>query len=124
LKASLDLLNLNKELKSHQEDKLKLEQRSTEEAKKQAELAKKQAMASAVMDPATKNMLSVYQAFMNTGVLNEKQAKYFTAEVGRENDFRSSKMFGSHKDHNNGFTNVGIFSWQKDRATDLMSFLS
>ncbi|MFX4827908.1 hypothetical protein ABTB65_19465, partial [Acinetobacter baumannii] len=52
------------------------------------------------------------------------QAKYFTAEVGRENDFRSSKMFGSHKDHNNGFTNVGIFSWQKDRATDLMSFLS
>ncbi|MFH3939099.1 hypothetical protein ACJBLD_10860 [Acinetobacter nosocomialis] len=124
LKASLDLLNLNKELKSHQEDKLKLEQRSTEEAKKQAELAKKQAMASAVMDPATKNMLSVYQAFMNTGVLNEKQAKYFTAEVGRENDFRSSKMFGSHKDHNNGFTNVGFFSWQKDRATDLMSFLS
>ncbi|QNV45572.1 hypothetical protein IEE82_10625 [Acinetobacter baumannii] len=64
----------------------------------------------------SRNMLKVYQAFMNTGVFSDQQARYLTAEVGRENDFRSSKMFGSHKDKNNGFTNVGIMSWQKSRA--------
>lgn len=71
----------------------------------------------------SRNMLKVYQAFMNTGVFSDQQARYLTAEVGRENDFRSSKMFGSHKDKNNGFTNVGIMSWQKSRAKDLMSML-
>ncbi|WEI17153.1 hypothetical protein PY247_11335 [Acinetobacter proteolyticus] len=69
-------------------------------------------------------MLKTYQAFINTGMFTDQQARYFTAEVGRENDFRSSKMFGSHADNNNGFTNVGILSWQKDRAKELMSFLS
>ncbi|MCH4243760.1 tape measure protein [Acinetobacter gerneri] len=94
----------------------------TEEAKKQQKLAEKQAVLLAGNNEQTRNMLRVYQAFRNTG-LGDKQARVMTAQVGRENDFRSSAMFGSHGDFNNGYTNTGFISWQKGRSANLMKFL-
>ena len=59
----------------------------------------------------------VYEAWKSAG-LNEQQAKIMTAEVGRENDYNPNYLFGYHEDHNNGKTNVGMLSWQGDRATE------
>jgi hypothetical protein len=67
-------------------------------------------------------MSSVYNAFVNAG-FSENQAKAMTSEVGRENDFRPDVIFGTHADAANNATNLGFFSWQKDRATALQSFL-
>lgn len=94
----------------------------TKEAEKQQKLAEKQLVALAGNNEQTRNMLRVYQAFRNTG-LGDKQARVMTAQVGRENDFRSSAMFGSHGDFNNGYTNTGFISWQKGRSANLMKFL-
>lgn len=110
-------------LKEQTKDREDSEKKIEEAKKRQLELTQKQALVAASGNETTKNMLKVYQAFMNTGAFSDQQARYLTAEVGRENDFRSSKLFGSHKDNNNGFTNVGIMSWQKSRAKDLMSSL-
>ncbi|HCP6178785.1 hypothetical protein [Acinetobacter baumannii] len=110
-------------LKEQTKDREESEKKIEETKKRQLELTQKQALVVASGNETSRNMLKVYQAFMNTGVFSDQQARYLTAEVGRENDFRSSKMFGSHKDKNNGFTNVGIMSWQKSRAKDLMSML-
>ncbi|MEQ1066290.1 tape measure protein [Acinetobacter sp. XH1741] len=91
------------------------------ERKQTKELAK-QAVLLAGNSEQTRNMLRVYQAFRNAGV-GDKQARVLTAQVGRENDFRSESMFGSHKDANNGYTNTGFISWQKGRSTKLMQAL-
>lgn len=61
--------------------------------------------------------MMVYEAWRSAG-LDEQQAKIMTAEVGRENDYNPNYLFGYHKDHNNGKTNVGMLSWQGDRATE------
>lgn len=92
------------------------EQRKTKEMEKQSAIA-------ANTDQTTRNMLKVYQAFMNTGVLTDKQARYLTAEVGRENDFKNSGLYGSHTDKNNGQKNTGMISWQKSRAVNLEKYL-
>lgn len=92
------------------------EQRKTKEMEKQSAIA-------ANTDQTTRNMLKVYQAFMNTGVLTDKQARYLTAEVGRENDFKNSGLYGSHTDRNNGQKNTGMISWQKSRAVNLEKYL-
>jgi hypothetical protein len=44
---------------------------------------------------------------------------YMLGDVGRENGFQPQFMFGAHRDANNGEKNIGIFSWQKDRAIAL-----
>ena len=67
------------------------------------------------------NMVAVYEAFKKAG-MNDNQAKIMTAEIGRENDF-GNDLWGSHKDKENGLTNVGMMSWQNDRATKLMAHL-
>lgn len=61
---------------------------------------------------------SVYNAFTNAG-FSSNQAKALTAEVGRENDFREQYVFGSHKDAANRLSNLGFFSWQGNRNTQL-----
>lgn len=106
-----------KKLKDLGEDITKAEKSKTQELEKQNALRVN-------ADKTTRNMLMVYQSFMNTGVLTDKQARYFTAEVGRENDFQNKGLYGSHTDVNNGQKNIGMISWQKDRAVNLEKYLS
>ena len=65
-------------------------------------------------------MAMVYQAGLNNG-LSPNQARAFTAEVGRENDFNPNFIFGEHRDSNRN--NVGIISWNQGRRDNLYSFL-
>lgn len=99
------------------------EKKATEQKRLQLEYARKQQIILAGTDERTRNMLKVYQAFMNTGALSDKQARYLTAEVGRENDFKTQNLYGGHVDHNNGAKNLGMLSWQKDRAGSLANSL-
>ncbi|MFW1734218.1 tape measure protein [Acinetobacter sp. ULE_I037] len=117
-----DLWVLDQKRKTLSDEASKSEKERTKEFEKQQKLQEKQAVALAGNNEQVRNMLRVYQAFRNTG-LGDKQARVMTAQVGRENDFRSSAMFGSHGDFNNGFTNTGFFSWQKGRSANLMKFL-
>lgn len=61
---------------------------------------------------------AVYDSFKSRG-LSHAGALAMTAEVGRENNFQSKWLFGIHTDPANKATNIGMFSWQKDRATAL-----
>lgn len=65
-------------------------------------------------------MAMVYQAGLNNG-LSPNQARAFTAEVGRENDFNPNFIFGEHRDSNRN--NVGIISWNQGRRDNLYNFL-
>lgn len=65
-------------------------------------------------------MKMVYQAGLNNG-LSPNQARAFTAEVGRENDFNPKYIFGEHRDSNRD--NVGIISWNQGRRTNLYRYL-
>ncbi|ENU92102.1 hypothetical protein F971_01989 [Acinetobacter vivianii] len=94
----------------------------TESIRKQNKEIERQAVLLAGNDEKARNMLRVYQAFRNAG-FSDKAARVMTSQVGRENDFSAKHMFGAHKDENNGFTNVGFFSWQKDRADKLLPYL-
>ena len=67
-------------------------------------------------------MNQVYQAFINNG-LSPNQARAFTAEVGRENDFNPKFLFGSHGDMANKKTNLGFISWQGKRRENLIKFM-
>ncbi|WP_215898496.1 hypothetical protein [Acinetobacter colistiniresistens] len=111
---------LQEQTKVREESEKKIE----EAKKRQLEMQKKQTVLAASSNATTRNMLKVYQAFMNTGMFTDQQSRYLTAEVGRENDFKTSLLFGGHNDHNNGAKNLGMLSWQKDRATNLASILS
>lgn len=51
------------------------------------------------------------------------QARALIGELGRENDFNISTMFGFHKDDANHKQNGGIFSWQGDRAKALQAHM-
>ncbi|OAM23525.1 phage tail tip lysozyme [Eikenella corrodens] len=68
------------------------------------------------------NMLAIYDAARANG-LSHNQAAAFTAEVGRENGFRSHIMSGSHTDDANHRTNKGIISWQNERSRNLDSWM-
>ena len=68
------------------------------------------------------NMAAVYQAFLNAG-FSTNQARALTAEVGRENGFRSNLLWGSHSDPANRARNVGMFSWQSGRDKKLLKQL-
>lgn len=61
----------------------------------------------------TQRRLAVYNAFRKQG-LNHASAVMLTGEMGRENDFRASHMFGNHKD--SARWNTGIMSWNSDRS--------
>lgn len=61
----------------------------------------------------TQRRLAVYNSFRKQG-LSHQAAVMFTGEMGRENDFRASYMFGNHKD--SGRWNTGIMSWNSDRS--------
>lgn len=71
---------------------------------------------------ASENQMMVYNAFKNSG-MSDAQAKAMTAEVGRENDYNDKNLYGTHTDDKNHVTNQGMFSWQKDRRTKLVSFM-
>lgn len=69
----------------------------------------------------------IYQAFLKAG-LSPNQAKAITAEVGRENDYKPSIVFGSHvdpaKDKNgNNIINTGMISWNGARGEKLRELL-
>lgn len=67
-------------------------------------------------------MKGVYSSFLNAGFSHEG-ALALSGEVGRENGFNSKYIFGDHSDPANAARNVGFFSWQKDRATNLLNEL-
>lgn len=121
--VEVKLLEQGYKLKEQTKDREESEKRIEEVQKRQLEMQKKQNVIAASANETTRNMLKTYQALMNTGVFSDQQARYFTAEIGRENDFKSGALFGGHTDHNNGAKNLGMISWQKDRATKLASYL-
>lgn len=114
--------SLNDKRQKAAQAQAKSDKDATKEAEKQLKLKEKQAVLLAGNDERMRNMLRVYQSFRSAG-LGDKQARVMTAQVGRENDFVSSAMFGSHKDRNNGYTNTGFISWQKERSVNLMKSL-
>lgn len=63
-----------------------------------------------------------YQLAQAAG-FSPSQAKALIGELGRENDFNISTMFGFHKDEANHKQNGGIFSWQGDRAKALQAHM-
>ncbi|WFF39297.1 tape measure protein [Moraxella nasibovis] len=66
----------------------------------------------------TGRMHMVFTAFKNAG-FSDEQARQLTAQVGRENEYNSKYLFGTHTDANNGLTNIGMISWQGGRGTKL-----
>lgn len=64
----------------------------------------------------------ILQGFKNAG-LSLNQARIITAEVGRENSFDPSIVFGVHTDPKNKKNNVGMLSWQNGRETPLLKSL-
>jgi hypothetical protein len=117
-------INQAYKLKEQEDARTETEKKAAEALKEQTKELEKQSAITANTDQTTRNMLKVYQAFMSTGVLTDKQARYLTAEVGRENDFKNSGLYGSHTDKNNGQKNTGMISWQKSRAVNLEKYLS
>lgn len=71
---------------------------------------------------AEEMMLSLYKAFINAG-FPDSSARVLVAEVGRENGYQEKYIFGTHSDMANGKLNVGLISWQGDRAPRLLAFL-
>lgn len=70
-------------------------------------------------------MQQTYQAFLNAG-MSPNQARAITAEVGRENDFNPSVVFGQHTDANRkaATPNIGFISWNGARREALIKELS
>ena len=71
----------------------------------------------------TETAKMVFDSFKNAG-FSDAQAKALTAEINREGSFNPAYLYGSHTDAANNATNVGMLSWQGDRANRLMSFMS
>ena len=63
-------------------------------------------------------MQGVYAAMRKAG-FSHAQSTALTAEVGRENNYQSKYLFGTHTDAANNATNIGMISWQGDRAKKL-----
>ena len=69
--------------------------------------------------------VGVYKAYRNAG-LSHNQAMAITAEVGRENSFNPSVLFGTHPDpardkNGNIIRNVGMLSWNQGRDTQALN---
>jgi hypothetical protein len=71
----------------------------------------------------TETAKMVFDSFKNAG-FSDAQAKALTAEINREGSFNPAYLYGSHTDAANKATNVGMLSWQGDRADRLMSFMA
>lgn len=72
--------------------------------------------------------VAVYKAYRNAG-LSHNQALAITAEVGRENSFNASTLFGNHTDpaaNGSGkpIRNLGMLSWNQGRDTQLERYLN
>jgi hypothetical protein len=67
-------------------------------------------------------MKRLYKNFKANGWTTEG-ARTMVAHVGRENDYVTKYMFGTHVDASNALRNVGLISWQGARYTALMKFL-
>jgi hypothetical protein len=65
---------------------------------------------------------NVYDAYRTAG-FSHNQSLALTAEVGRENSYRSNIIFGTHTDPANSATNLGMISMQGPRHTGLYNFL-
>lgn len=79
----------------------------------------------AKLNDGTPINVGVYKAYRNAG-LSHNQAMAITAEVGRENSFNPSILFGTHtdpaKDKNGGaIRNVGMLSWNQGRDTQVLN---
>lgn len=68
------------------------------------------------------NQTGVLNAFLKAG-FSKNQAVALTAEVGRENSYNSKNLYGYHKDAANGAVNMGMISWQGDRAKRLQAYM-
>lgn len=71
---------------------------------------------------------AVYSAYRNAG-LSHNQALAITAEVGRENSFNASILFGNHTDpaaNSSGkrIRNLGMLSWNQGRDNMLEGYLT
>lgn len=66
---------------------------------------------------------TLYSEFRNIGWTDEG-ARTMVAQVGRETGFDPKHLFGTHTDHNNRATNVGIASYQGGRNAALMDFMT
>ena len=69
--------------------------------------------------------VGVYKAYRNAG-LSHNQAMAITAEVGRENSFNPSTLFGMHTDpaaskSGGAIRNVGMLSWNQGRDTQVLN---
>ena len=70
-----------------------------------------------------KSAKMVFDSFKNAG-FSDAQARALTAEINRENVFNPKYLYGTHTDAANRATNVGMLSWQGDRANRLLSFMA
>lgn len=68
------------------------------------------------------NQTGVLNAFLKAG-FSKSQAVALTAEVGRENNYNSKNLYGYHKDEANGAINMGMISWQGERAERLQAYM-
>ena len=68
----------------------------------------------------------VYKAWTKAGFSN-KQSAALTAEVGRENGYNASTIFGEHKEQANNSThgraNIGMLSWAAERRDLLLNYM-
>lgn len=68
------------------------------------------------------NQTAVYNSLTKAG-FSKNQALALTAEIGRENGYDAKYLYGAHNDASNGLTNVGMISWQGDRAKKLYNYM-
>lgn len=71
--------------------------------------------------------VAVYKAYRNAG-LSHNQSLAITAEVGRENSFNASTLFGNHTDpartkSGKRIRNLGMLSWNQGRDNMLEGYL-
>ncbi|MFW1945770.1 tape measure protein [Acinetobacter guillouiae] len=110
------------ELKRVEDERTQLEKERTKELERQQKVREKHAALLASSNEQTRNMLKVYQAFLNAGV-DDVKARVLTSQVGREGDFLSKNLYGNHTDAANGKTNTGFISWQGERSKSLIDYL-
>lgn len=81
----------------------------------------------AKLNDGTPINVGVYKAYRNAG-LSHNQAMAITAEVGRENSFNPSILFGTHTDpaaskNGGAIRNVGMLSWNQGRDTQVLNYM-
>lgn len=64
----------------------------------------------------------LYDQFRSHG-MTDQGARTMVAQIGRENGFDPGLMFGTHTDHNNAESNMGMVSWQGPRRAAFMTYM-